>query len=109
MSAWELWAVEQVKSMEKTGKVKDWIVSEDEFNAQEVLKRKDCNFDKVFQELKSAGQEALKTYESLPDNLWDKPCGPDGTYSLREFINEDINHYKNHLLQIKTPHACFDR
>lgn len=101
MSAWELWAVEQTKSMKGTGKVKDWIISEDEFNGQEVLKRKNWDFDRIFLELKTAGEEDLKTYESLPDDVWDKSCGPDGTYSLREFIKEDISHYKNHLAQIR--------
>ncbi len=80
----------------------EWIYDEDAFNAEEVAKRKNLNWEEVFEEFDQSGKRMVEVFKTLPDDAWDRKCGPDGKYSPRSFLESHVEHYnESHILPIK--------
>ena len=70
-----------------------WVSDEDAFNDGEVARRRNLAWEEVFQEFDSSGKHLIDVFQSLPEEVWDRPCGPNGKHSPRTFLKAHIWHY----------------
>lgn len=72
------------------------------FNSRSVRHRKNKDWGEVYQEFKKISLRLINEYQKLPRGLWRKPVWFGKNTTPKEFIQIEINHYReNHLLQIK--------
>jgi hypothetical protein len=98
---WDLYGIDCLQSL-KDNKQPYWHSNIDEFNQEQILKRKNWTWQKLHQEFVSTGEKLIKEYETLPLELWNKRFWPDKRFTPRKFLEIDINHYRiEHALKIK--------
>jgi hypothetical protein len=60
-----------------------------------IAERSDWSWDKVYKEFLVATGDLIREYESLPKPLWRKKIWANGKTTPKEFIQIEVNHYKN--------------
>ena len=93
-----------IQLFKKEGGVAMWIDDDklDQFNETEIEKGRKSTWDKVYQDLIKSEYDLIKIFSSLPEDLWDKPCGKGNKYSPKIYLQGMIAHYENgHIPQVE--------
>lgn len=86
----------------RDGKDFEWVYDEDTFNAEEVAKRKHLTWEGTLEEFDNAGKHMIEVFQSLPDDAWDRSCGPQEEHSPTTFLKSHVEHYwDSHIPPIK--------
>jgi len=100
------WASYQIKTLEQ---FKDSIEPKipqnlkTSINKDLIQERAFLSWDKVYNDFLRTSQLLINKYEGLPKELWEKKIWNGKETTPKEFIQIEINHYKNtHGPQIKT-------
>jgi hypothetical protein len=101
LAGWDKVTFESVDNLSK-GKMSIWGGSVQKINDNNTLVRKDWLWDQVYQEFVDNSQQMIETYSRLPSNMWDSPLYPGKKFSPKKFLKIDINHYQEHLEEIKS-------
>ena len=100
MSGWMVSATNNVKFL-KRGKTPPWVESINEFNKENVERRKNWSWEKAYKELVKASGEFIKEYESLPEELWEKKYWSKRNFTPKRILEIEVKHWRNtHLPQI---------
>ncbi len=78
------------------------VRTKQEINDSLVRQRRDVPWNQVYQDFLTASGRLIKEYEDLSETLWNTEIWKDRETTPKEFIQLEINHYKNtHGPQIK--------
>lgn len=101
ISAWnkiDAYHTERVRD----GKNFEWIYDVDKFNEDEIEKRRHWVWNKIFEEFNQSGKYLIEIFQNLPDDVWDRTCGPDSKFSPQRFFEAQIKHYRDaHLPAVR--------
>ena len=79
-----------------------WEPEVNEFNRKGIEARKEMGWEEVYKEFVDLGEELLKLYSTLSDNLWNKPIWKGKSETAERFLEEDISHWEGeHLGDLK--------
>ncbi|KKT39829.1 hypothetical protein A3K29_00605 [Candidatus Collierbacteria bacterium RIFOXYB2_FULL_46_14] len=98
------WMVHDIDCLEKLKKGVEpyWEPSTEEFNRKGIEARKNNTWEEVYGELVRAGNRLTEIYNTLPENLWDKPIWKGYGLTARKFLLQDIDHWsKEHVEELK--------
>ena len=99
ISAWDIYFTKLLIS-HVHGKPIDYWGSINDFNAQEVEKRKDMKLDQVINELKLASLKFINTYKQVPKAKLDQKIWPTRSFTPQSILKIQIHHYKSQTKQI---------
>ncbi len=86
----------------KEGREPYWEPDVDTFNAQGIVKRKAQSWQQIYTEFVTLGNNLVSIYETLPNNLWNKPIWKNKKeQTAHKFLDEDILHWEEHLDEIQ--------
>ncbi len=72
------------------------------FNEASVNARRDLSWQEVYEEFIAVGEEFVRTYSQIPDNLQETRFWKNRNYSPSRILGVNIHHYaKSHLPEIK--------
>ena len=78
-----------------------WVADTDEFNKNNIQKAKNKTWEQVINNFNTSAENLINTFKNLPEQSWDKKCGPQNKYSPRIFLQCSIDHYQTeHIPQI---------
>lgn len=101
MAAWNLYTIQCLEDLQ-AGKEPPFNLRVNQFNSQEIKRRKSWGFEKVLEELKSSSEALTASYRRLPTELWDQKFWAQRKWTPRKFLAVDIKHYqKDHLFEIQ--------
>lgn len=100
-AAWDIFFTNCLKLLKAEKEIPYWG-SINEFNKEEVERRKDWSWDKVYSEFSKSGDDFIQEYKNLPTNLINQPLWKGKTYTPLKLLNVNIHHYqKAQLVEIK--------
>lgn len=100
MSGWMIAATNNVKFLKK-GNIPPWVESINDFNKNNVEKRKNWDWDQVYQELVKTSRKFIEKYEGLPKELWQKKYWPKRSFTPKKILEIEVKHWRDtHLPQI---------
>lgn len=100
ISGWNIAGTNAARFL-KEGKTPEWIKSINDFNKENVDKRKRWSWQRVYQEFFAASKNLIEEFERLPEELWEKKYWPERKYTPLKMFKIELKHIKNtHLPQI---------
>lgn len=84
----------------KKGDEPVWEEDVDDFNRKGVGLRKKSSWQEVRSEFLKTVHLLIKHYRSLPDDLWHTKIWPDRDHTPAIFVQDDIDHWMEHLEEI---------
>lgn len=81
----------------KSNKDFEWVTDVDQFNAKEVARKRDLNWNEVCQSFVRSGEKLADLFWSLSGNDWNKKCGPNNKFDPKKFLEGVISHYQEHI------------
>ena len=101
LNNWMIHDINCLKAL-KEGKEPYWEPEVNEFNRIGIEARKAMGWEEVYKEFVDLGEELLKLYSTLSDNLWNKPIWKGKSETAERFLEEDISHWEGeHLGDLK--------
>jgi len=84
----------------KQGKEPPFYGKVNDFNAVSQDLCKDWDWNKTYEEFLKGGERLIKTYKSLPENLWNQRFWKDKNSTPLKFLKIVTNHYKEEHLPL---------
>jgi hypothetical protein len=101
LNHWIIHDIDCIKSL-IAGKVPHWEPDIEVFNTRGVDKRRDLNWDIIFNEFLKLKNELLNLYKNLGEEYRHKKIWPDKNETPYKFLNEDIKHWQGeHISQLE--------
>lgn len=102
LSGWAEYQVDILEEFKKGNQAEKEKGLKNSINIDFVEKRKNLTWNEVYNEFLELSDKLIKSYESLPENLWNKKIYREKDIAAADFIEIEITHYNNtHVPQIK--------
>jgi len=100
LSGWDVFTAESVEKF-KSGKLPVWGGKINIFNQKSLEQREKLTWTEIYNEFIASSQKMIDQYQSIDDKLWNQKIWPDKSYTPAKFLKIDIDHYQDHLEEIK--------
>lgn len=100
LSGWDALTVELIEKF-KIDEPPTWIDKINIFNQNSLDQRKSLTWEEIYKEFVSVSQKNIDQYLSIDNQLWNKKIWQNKSYTPSKFLKIDIDHYQEHLDEIK--------